>query len=94
MYALVNASGGDRDLLAALRKDEEQSPTRREYERLAFKMVSKRVLELYAAHLEFRRVPEEAKAEACYEAAMGHYALDEGPLTIILSYLQKEDHEN
>ena len=28
-------------------------------------------------------VPEEAKAEACYEIAMGHNALDEGPLTII-----------
>ena len=39
-------------------------------------------------------VPEEAKAEACYEIAMGHNALDEGPLTIILSYLQKGDHEN
>lgn len=39
-------------------------------------------------------IPEEAKAEACYEVAMGELELNEGPLTIILSYLQKEDHEN
>ena len=39
-------------------------------------------------------IPEEARAEACYEVAMGHNGLDEGPVAIIQSYLQKEDHEN
>ena len=39
-------------------------------------------------------MPENLKAEACYEVAMGDVELDEGPMGIILSYLQKEDHEN
>ena len=37
---------------------------------------------------------EDVRAEACYEIAMGDEPLDEGPVAIILSYLQKEDHEN
>ena len=39
-------------------------------------------------------MPENHEAGACYEVAMGDVELDEGPLGIILSYLQKEDHEN
>ena len=39
-------------------------------------------------------IPEEARAEACYEVAMGHNGLNEGAVAIIQSYLQKEDHEN
>jgi hypothetical protein len=39
-------------------------------------------------------MPENLKAEACYEVAMGDVELDEGPVGIIMSYLHKEDHEN
>jgi hypothetical protein len=39
-------------------------------------------------------MPKSLKAEACYEVAMGSVGLDEGPVGIILSYLQKEDHKN
>ena len=39
-------------------------------------------------------MPENLKAGVCSEVAMGDVELDEGPVGIILSYLQKEDHEN
>ena len=39
-------------------------------------------------------MPENLKAEACYEVAMGDVELDEGPVGIIMPYLHKEDHEN
>ena len=39
-------------------------------------------------------MPESLKADACYEVAMGSVGLAEGPVGIILSYLQKEDHKN
>ena len=39
-------------------------------------------------------MPENLKAEACYEVAMGDVELDEGPVGIIMSYLHKENHEN
>ena len=39
-------------------------------------------------------MPENLKAEACYEVAMGDVELDEGPVGIIMSYLHKEGHEN
>ena len=39
-------------------------------------------------------MPENLKAEACYEVAMGDVELDEGPMGIIMPYLHKEDHEN
>ena len=34
------------------------------------------------------------KQDGCYDVAMGDVELDEGPVSIILSYLHKEDHEN
>jgi len=39
-------------------------------------------------------MPENLKAEACYEVAMGDVELDEGPVGIIMSYMHKEGHEN
>ena len=35
-----------------------------------------------------------ARKDGCYDVAMGDVELDEGPVSIILSYLHKEDHEN
>ena len=39
-------------------------------------------------------VPEEARARTCYGIAMGELDLAKGPVDIVMSYLQKEDHEN